>query len=126
MTNPTRTPWNAGSGCLPQIFRIGDVVQVRQDGSAPADLFGARLRIIGVGVDESCPGRVCYRVHNDGATLTMGWMREDWLEAAPTIPTPRPTGAPPGRSSDRGATPATQDAPEPSAGLTEAVARMSR
>lgn len=79
-----RRPWNVGQG-LPQVFRIGDVVKVRQDGSAPYDWCGdwssVRLRIVGTLRDEHRSGRVCYFVHaEDSDVREHDPMAEDWLE----------------------------------------------
>ena len=83
----TALPWNSDRGGLPQLFRIDDIVQVRQDGSAPHDWSGkwARvpLRIVGTLKDEHRPGRVCYFVLAEGEkTREHDPMAEDWLEAA--------------------------------------------
>lgn len=82
-----RTPWNAGNGCLPQLFRIGDIVRMRQDGSAPrwsADWADVRLLVIGAMKDELHPGRVCYLVfdarHKDRSHAPF---EEDLLELYP-------------------------------------------
>ena len=79
-----RKPWNQGGG-LPQIFRIDDLVRVRQDGAAPSDWCGdwarAPLRIVGTLKDEFRPGRVCYFVQAEGEKQReFDPMAEDWLE----------------------------------------------
>ena len=70
---------------LPQIFRIGDIVRVRQDGNAPSswcsDWTDVPLRIVGTLIDNDRPGRVCYFIHADGdARREHDPMAEDWLE----------------------------------------------
>ena len=66
----------------PQRFSLDDLVQVRQDGSAPVewagDWAGVTLRIVGVHVDEHRPGRCCYIVQDEPHDP----MAEDWLEPA--------------------------------------------
>lgn len=86
----TREPWNTDRGGLPQIFRIGDFVQVRQDGAAPSewccDWARIRLRIVGTIIDESVSGRVAYFIHAEGdSRREHDPMSEDWLEAATDV-----------------------------------------
>lgn len=86
----TREPWNADRGGLPQIFRIGDFVHVRQDGSAPHewcyDWARIRLRIVGTIIDENVPGHVAYFIHAEGdSKREHDPMSEDWLEAATSV-----------------------------------------
>lgn len=80
----SRTPWNVGNG-LPQKFRLGDMVRVRQDGSVPGrwacDWADIRLQIVGTLRHEERPGRVCYFVQaEDSRILDHDPMAEDWLE----------------------------------------------
>lgn len=86
-TTPERGPWNVGMG-LPQVFRLGDIVRVRQDGGAPPewcyDWAIVRLKIVGTLIDERQPGRVRYFVHaEDSKWREHDPMAEDWLEAVP-------------------------------------------
>jgi hypothetical protein len=81
-----RADWQIAEGRdgLPQQFRLGDFVQIRQDGSAPMewspDWSGIRLQVVGVRVDEYRPGRACYYVQARGDLPEIDTMAEDWLE----------------------------------------------
>ena len=70
---------------LPQKFRIGDKVRVRQDGSALSDWFsdlaGVELTIIGARVDKQFAEGLSYAVSDrPGGSGTYG-VAESWLEA---------------------------------------------